>query len=63
MLSYDIDTLQQDFSPRPVADHRLLPAQLIAQQQAVQKAGATENEYWAVSSAVLSAEPQIRRRC
>jgi len=28
---------------------------LIAQQQAVQKAGATKNEYWAVSSAVLSA--------
>ena len=27
--------------------------QLIAQQQAVQKAGATANEYWAVSSAVL----------
>ena len=29
--------------------------QLVAQQEAVQKAGATTNEYWAVSSAVLSA--------
>jgi Mce-associated membrane protein len=31
---------------------------MIAQQQAVQKAGATKNEYWAVSSAVLSATPE-----
>jgi Mce-associated membrane protein len=30
---------------------------LVAQQEAVQKAGATSNEYWAVSSAVLSAAP------
>ena len=29
--------------------------QLIAQQQIVQQAGGTSNEYWAVSSAVLSA--------
>ena len=29
--------------------------QLVTQQQAVQGAGATTNEYWAVSSAVLSA--------
>ena len=33
-------------------------SQLVAQQEPVQKAGPTSNEYWAVSSAVLSAEPE-----
>jgi Mce-associated membrane protein len=35
---------------------------LIAQQQAVEKAGATTNEYWAVSSAVLPATPEATDR-
>ena len=54
MLSYDVDTLQQDFSHAQSLTTDAYRPQLIAQQQAVQKAGATRNEYWAVSSAVLS---------
>ena len=54
MLSYDVDTLQQDFSHAQSLTTDAYRPQLIAQQQAVQQAGATKNEYWAVSSAVLS---------
>jgi Mce-associated membrane protein len=54
MLSYDVDTLQQDFSHAQSLTTDSYRPQLIAQQQAVQKAGATKNEYYAVSSAVLS---------
>ena len=57
MLSYGVDTLQQDFSHAQSLTTDGYRPQLIAQQQAVQKAGATKNEYWAVSSAVLSATP------
>jgi Mce-associated membrane protein len=57
MLSYNVDTLQQDFSNAQSLTTDAYKPQLIAQQQAVQKAGATKNEYWAVSSAVLSASP------
>ncbi len=55
MLSYDADTLQQDFSHAQSLTTDAYKPQLIAQQQAVQKAGATKNQYYAVSSAVLSA--------
>jgi Mce-associated membrane protein len=58
MLSYDVDTLQQDFSHAQSLTTDAYRPQLIAQQQAVQRAGATKNEYWAVSSAVLSATPE-----
>jgi Mce-associated membrane protein len=58
MLSYDVDTLQQDFSHAQSLTTDAYRPQLIAQQQVVQKAGATKNEYWAVSSAVLSAAPE-----
>lgn len=58
MLSYDVDTLQQDFTNAQSLTTDAYRPQLIAQQQAVQKAGATKNEYWAVSSAVLSATPE-----
>jgi Mce-associated membrane protein len=58
MLSYDVDTLQQDFSHAQSLTTDGYRPQLIAQQQAVQKAGATKNEYWAVSSALLSATPE-----
>jgi Mce-associated membrane protein len=58
MLSYNVDTLQQDFSNAQSLTTDAYRPQLIAQQQAVQKAGATKNEYWAVSSAVLSASPE-----
>jgi Mce-associated membrane protein len=54
MLSFDVDTLQQDFSTAQSLTTDGYRPQLVAQQQAVQKAGATTNEYWAVSSAVLS---------
>jgi Mce-associated membrane protein len=57
MLSYNVDTLQQDFSHAQSLTTDSYRQQLLAQQQAVQKAGATSNEYWAVSSAVLSATP------
>jgi Mce-associated membrane protein len=57
MLSYNADTLQQDFSHAQSLTTDGYRPQLLAQQQAVQKAGATTNEYWAVSSAVLSATP------
>ncbi len=57
MLSYNVDTLQQDFSNAQGLTTDGYRPQLIAQQQAVQQAGATTNEYWAVSSAVLSAAP------
>ncbi len=54
MLSYDVDTLQQDFSHAQSLTTDAYRPQLIAQQQTVLKAGATKNEYWAVSSAVLT---------
>jgi Mce-associated membrane protein len=57
MLSYHVDTLQQDFSHAQSLTTDAYRPQLIAQQQAVQQAGAKKNEYWAVSSAVLSATP------
>jgi len=55
MLSYNKDSLQQDFSHAQSLTTDSYRDQLIAQQQVVQQAGATSNEYWAVSSAVLSA--------
>jgi Mce-associated membrane protein len=58
MLSYGTATLKDDFArAQSLATDGYRP-QLIAQQQAVQKAGAVANEYWAVSSAVLSASPK-----
>ncbi len=55
MLSYGKDTLQDDFTRAQSLATDAYRPQLVAQQEAVQKAGATTNEYWAVSSAVLSA--------
>ena len=57
MLSYGKDTLKDDFARAQSLATDGYRSQLVAQQQAVQKAGATTNEYWAVSSAVLSAAP------
>lgn len=57
MLSYSADKLQEDFSRAQSLTTDAYRPQLVAQQRAVQKAGATTNEYWAVSSAVLSATP------
>lgn len=53
MLSFNKDTLQQDFSHAQELTTDSYRQQLIAQQQAITQAGATSNEYWAVSSAVL----------
>ena len=55
LLSYNSESLQQDFSHAQSLTTDGYRDQLIAQQQLVQQAGATSNEYWAVSSAVLSA--------
>ena len=55
MLSYAKDTLQDDFTRAQSLATDAYRPQLVAQQGAVQQAGATTNEYWAVSSAVLSA--------
>lgn len=54
LLSYNSESLQQDFSHAQSLTTAGYRDQLIAQQQLVQQAGATSNEYWAVSSAVLS---------
>jgi Mce-associated membrane protein len=53
MLSYHKDSLQQDFTKAQSLTTDAYRPQLVAQQQAVQHAGATSNEYWAVSSALL----------
>jgi Mce-associated membrane protein len=58
MLSYGKDTLNEDFARAQALATDTYRPELAAQQQAVQKAGATTNEYWAVSSAVLSASPE-----
>jgi Mce-associated membrane protein len=57
LLTYNVDTLKDDFNRAQSLATDTYRPQLVAQQEAVQKAGATSNEYWAVSSAVLSAAP------
>ena len=57
LLSFRVDTMQQDFAKAQSLATDSYRVQLTAQQQAVQRAGPTANEYWAVSSAVLSAVP------
>lgn len=55
ILNYHPDTIRDDFDrAQSVAtdDYR---AQLTAQQEAIQKAGAVRNEYWVTESSVLSA--------
>jgi Mce-associated membrane protein len=56
LLTYNVDTLKDDFNRAQSLATDSYRSQLVAQQEAVQKAGPTSNEYWAVSSAVLSAE-------
>lgn len=58
MLSYGVDTVQEDFTRAQNLATDSYRQQIIDQQQAVQKSGITGNEYWAVSSAVLSVEPE-----
>jgi Mce-associated membrane protein len=56
MLSYSVDTLKADFAHAQTLVTDAYRPQLVAQQDAVAKVGATTNDYWAVSSAVLSAD-------
>jgi Mce-associated membrane protein len=58
MLSYSKDSIVDDFAKAQALVTDEYRPQLIAQQTAAQKAGVTANEYWAVSSAVLSVEPE-----
>ena len=55
LLSYGTQTVVDDFSRAQTLATDAYRPQLVEQQQAVQKSGITDNEYWAVSSAVLSA--------
>lgn len=57
MLTYNVETLPEDFARAQALTTDGYRPQLIAQQQAVQGPGATSNEYWAVSSAVLTNPP------
>lgn len=57
MLSYDAESLVDDFARAQSLTTDAYRPQLIEQQQSVQKTGVKNNEYWAVSSAVLSVEP------
>jgi Mce-associated membrane protein len=57
MLSYGSATIVDDFARAQTLATDAYRPLLIAQQQAVQKTGVKDNEYWAVSSAVLSATP------
>ncbi|WP_413232671.1 RDD family protein [Mycolicibacterium sp. 050158] len=54
LLSYGTQSVVDDFAKAQTLASDSYRPQLIQQQQAVQKSGVTDNEYWAVSSAVLS---------
>ncbi|MGE2835317.1 RDD family protein [Mycobacterium sp. SMC-4] len=62
MLSYSADSIDEDFTHAQELTTAAYREQLVAQQDAVRKAGATTNEYWAVSSAVLTDPPVTRDR-
>jgi Mce-associated membrane protein len=53
MLSYSLDTMADDFARAQGLATDSYRAQLTEQQDAAKKSGASTNEYWAVSSAVL----------
>ncbi len=57
LLSYHADTVRDDFARAQSLATDTYRQQLVAQQQAAQKSGVTANEYFAVTSAVLSAAP------
>jgi Mce-associated membrane protein len=57
MLSYGTGTVKDDFARAQSLATDGYRSQLIDQQQAVLRADVTANEYWAVSSAILSASP------
>ncbi|OMC33996.1 hypothetical protein A5740_10090 [Mycobacterium sp. GA-1841] len=53
LLSYGVDSVDADFTKAQSLTTDNYRPQLVAQQDAVRKAGPTTNDYWAVSSAVL----------
>lgn len=53
LLSYGVDSMDQDFAKALNLTTDNYRPQLVVQQAAVRKAGPNTNEYWAVSSAVL----------
>jgi Mce-associated membrane protein len=53
MLSYQADSLVDDFAKAQQLATDTYRPKLIVQQQSVQKAGVANNQYWAVSSEVL----------
>lgn len=53
LLSYGVDSVDADFSKAQALTTDNYRQQLVAQQEAVRRAGPTTNDYWAVSSAVL----------
>jgi Mce-associated membrane protein len=57
MLTYDPKSLQDDFTHAQSLVTDKYREQLVAQQQAVQKAKLVANEYWVTNSSVLSATP------
>lgn len=57
MLSYGAESIDEDFARAQALTTDGYRDQLVAQQDAVRQAGATTNEYWAVSSAVLPNPP------
>ncbi|KUI21450.1 hypothetical protein AU193_03395 [Mycobacterium sp. GA-1285] len=57
MLSFQRDTMQEDFARAQSLATDGYRQQLIDQQKSGQNAGVSSNEYWAVSSAVLKATP------
>lgn len=57
LLSYGSQSVTDDFARAQSLATDSYRTQLVSEQQAVQKAGVTDNEYWAVSSAVLSVTP------
>lgn len=54
LLSYGSQTVGDDFARAQAMASDAYRPLLIAQQESVRKSGVTDNEYWAVSSAVLS---------
>lgn len=57
MLSYTTETVVDDFAQAQALATDGYRQQIIDQQQRIQQAGVISNEFWAVSSAVLSVEP------
>jgi Mce-associated membrane protein len=58
MLSYGAGSIPRDFAHAQTLVTDSYRKQLVEQQQAVQKAPPTTNEYWVVTSAVLSVTPE-----